>query len=160
MTDFTWTDARVEELKSSWADGLSASQCADELYQKFGAMPTRNAIIGKVHRLGLEGRKKIAFIRYAKPKSSRPRKPPTFQSPPMAIIPTCEPVTFDQLNNNHCRYITSGEGRDALFCGADKEPGISYCSHHAQLCFAGHVTLGAAEAEIRRRLMARKARAA
>ena len=44
----TWTDERVELLKKLWADGLSASQIAGEL----GGI-TRNAVIGKVHRLGL-----------------------------------------------------------------------------------------------------------
>ena len=48
-----WTDERVELLKKLWADGLSASQIAAEL----GGI-TRNAVIGKVHRLGLSGRAK------------------------------------------------------------------------------------------------------
>src|SRR6187431_1517061 len=61
----TWTDERVEQLKKLWSDGLSASQIAAEL----GGI-TRNAVIGKVHRLGLSGRAKS-------PSSSapRPRKP-------------------------------------------------------------------------------------
>ena len=61
----SWTDERVELLKKLWADGLSASQIAGEL----GGI-TRNAVIGKVHRLGLSGRAKS-------PSSSapRPRKP-------------------------------------------------------------------------------------
>src|SRR5205823_14144104 len=47
----TWTDERVETLKRLWAEGLSASQIAAAL----GGV-TRNAVIGKVHRLGLSGR--------------------------------------------------------------------------------------------------------
>ena len=43
-----WTDDRVEILKKLWAEGLSASQIARELGDV-----TRNAVIGKVHRLGL-----------------------------------------------------------------------------------------------------------
>src|SRR6202048_1388517 len=43
----SWTDERVENLKKLWSDGLSASQIAAEL----GGI-TRNAVIGKVHRLG------------------------------------------------------------------------------------------------------------
>ncbi|WP_281409432.1 GcrA family cell cycle regulator, partial [Oharaeibacter diazotrophicus] len=49
----SWTDERVERLKTLWAEGLSASQIAAEL----GSV-TRNAVIGKVHRLGLSGRAK------------------------------------------------------------------------------------------------------
>src|SRR5258706_8950328 len=62
-----WTDERVELLKKLWTDGLSASQIAAEL----GGI-TRNAVIGKVHRLGLSGRAKS-------PSSTapRPRKPRT-----------------------------------------------------------------------------------
>src|SRR5674476_1361862 len=47
----SWTDERVALLTKLWADGLSASQIAAEL----GGI-TRNAVIGKVHRLGLSGR--------------------------------------------------------------------------------------------------------
>ena len=47
-----WTEDRVETLKKLWADGLSASQIAGKL----GMGVTRNAVIGKVHRLGLSNR--------------------------------------------------------------------------------------------------------
>lgn len=56
-----WTDERVELLKKLWLEGLSASQIAGVL----GEGVTRNAVIGKVHRLKLSGR--------AKPASSTPR---------------------------------------------------------------------------------------
>lgn len=49
----SWTDERVEKLKTLWAEGLSASQIAGVLGEV-----TRNAVIGKVHRLGLAGRAK------------------------------------------------------------------------------------------------------
>lgn len=49
-----WTDKRVERLKTLWAEGLSASQIAAEL----GGV-TRNAVIGKVCRLGLAARRRI-----------------------------------------------------------------------------------------------------
>ena len=48
-----WTDERVAKLTKLWGDGLSASQIAAELGEV-----TRNAVIGKVHRLGLSGRTK------------------------------------------------------------------------------------------------------
>ena len=47
----SWTDERIERLKKMWADGATASQIADEL----GGV-SRNAVIGKAHRLGLEQR--------------------------------------------------------------------------------------------------------
>src|SRR4029078_9493946 len=51
MTVLTWSDDRVEQLKKLWEGGLSASQIAAEL-----GNVTRNAGIGKVHRLGLSRR--------------------------------------------------------------------------------------------------------
>lgn len=48
----SWTDERVERLSTLWLEGRSASQIATEL----GEGVSRNAVIGKVHRLGLSGR--------------------------------------------------------------------------------------------------------
>ena len=47
----SWTDERIERLKDLWTQGMTASQIADEL----GGV-SRNAVIGKVHRLGLQSR--------------------------------------------------------------------------------------------------------
>jgi len=62
----TWTDERVENLKKLWSDGLSASQIAAEL----GGI-TRNAVIGKVHRLGLSGRAKSPTSAAPRPRKAR-----------------------------------------------------------------------------------------
>ena len=59
----SWTDERIEMLKRLWLDGLSASKIASQL----GNAITRNAVIGKVHRMGLSGR--------AKTTSSLPTRP-------------------------------------------------------------------------------------
>ena len=59
-----WTDERVELLKKLWADGLSASQIAGQL----GGV-TRNAVIGKVHRLKLSGRGKTTS---SQPRAKKP----------------------------------------------------------------------------------------
>ena len=73
-----WTDDRVELLKKLWNDGLSASQIAAEL-----GNVTRNAVIGKVHRLGLSGRAKSpgsATPRPRKPVSRPPSHPAGHQN--------------------------------------------------------------------------------
>ena len=62
----TWTDERVESLKKLWGEGLSASQIAAEL----GGI-TRNAVIGKVHRLGLSGRAKSPSASAPRPRKAR-----------------------------------------------------------------------------------------
>jgi GcrA cell cycle regulator len=51
MAQMSWTDERIERLKSLWTQGVTASQIADEL----GGV-SRNAVIGKAHRLGLQSR--------------------------------------------------------------------------------------------------------
>nr|HQU70336.1 GcrA family cell cycle regulator [Albidovulum sp.] len=63
----SWTDERVETLKKMWADGQSASQIAKEL----GGV-TRNAVIGKVHRLGLSNRVGAAPEPAPKAKAAEP----------------------------------------------------------------------------------------
>ncbi|MCA8902907.1 MAG: GcrA cell cycle regulator, partial [Hyphomonas sp.] len=69
----SWTEERVSALKKLWAEGHSASQIAKQL----GGV-TRNAVIGKVHRLGLSGR--------ATP--SRPvKRPPRLARPKPRILP-------------------------------------------------------------------------
>ncbi len=65
-----WTDERVELLKKLWAEGLSASQIAGRL----GGV-TRNAVIGKVHRLGLSNRVGSDPAPAAKPKTEPAQKP-------------------------------------------------------------------------------------
>ena len=58
-----WTDERVDLLKKLWTEGLSASQIANRL-----GNVTRNAVIGKVHRLGLSGRATTSRVKSIRPK--------------------------------------------------------------------------------------------
>src|SRR5256714_10279123 len=67
MTVLTWSEDRVEQLKKLWEAGLSASQIAAEL-----GNVTRNAVIGKVHRLGLSGRAKSPSSAAPRQRRSRP----------------------------------------------------------------------------------------
>ena len=95
----SWTDERVETLKKMWSEGQSASQIAKEL----GGV-TRNAVIGKVHRLGLSNRagasapppeKKAA--KPATPKPKRATKPEdkvieVTVTPRKPIVPAGQPL--------------------------------------------------------------------
>jgi GcrA cell cycle regulator len=63
-----WTDEIVEQLKQHWIDGKSASQIAGLL----GNGVTRNAVIGKVHRLGLAGRDKTPSASIPRPRRMAP----------------------------------------------------------------------------------------
>ena len=66
-----WTDERVEKLKKLWSEGLSASQIAAQL----GGV-SRNAVIGKVHRLSLPGRAKAGGGTTAAARPKRPTSAP------------------------------------------------------------------------------------
>ncbi|MCV2893519.1 GcrA family cell cycle regulator [Lentibacter sp. XHP0401] len=79
----SWTDDRVEVLKKMWGEGQSASQIAKEL----GGV-TRNAVIGKVHRLGLSNRTTTGAAKTdAKPSTAAPKKPSKPKAAPAAKKP-------------------------------------------------------------------------
>jgi GcrA cell cycle regulator len=107
----SWTDERVETLKKMWADGQSASQIAKEL----GGV-TRNAVIGKVHRLGLSNRvgappepapKAKAAEPAPKPAEARPAaaKPAASTPPRAAEKPAPEPAPVATHGGNGRRPI-------------------------------------------------------
>jgi GcrA cell cycle regulator len=75
----SWTDEIVEQLKQHWGEGKSASQIASLLGHGF----SRNAVIGKVHRLGLAGRAKSPS-----PAAPRPRQPRTLLAGPRPARPS------------------------------------------------------------------------
>jgi GcrA cell cycle regulator len=70
----SWTDERIDRLKDLWSNGMTASQIADEL----GGV-SRNAVIGKAHRLGLQSR----------PSPVKPNEP---VPAPVAQPPAAEPA--------------------------------------------------------------------
>ena len=91
----SWTDQRIDQLKALWEKGLTASQIADEL----GGV-SRNAVIGKAHRLGLKSRpspvKSNDADKKAAPKKAAPApaKAPVAAAPvrPRPATPVAEPV--------------------------------------------------------------------
>ncbi|WP_444452734.1 GcrA family cell cycle regulator [Rhodobacter capsulatus] len=86
----SWTDERVELLKKMWTEGQSASQIAKEL----GGV-TRNAVIGKVHRLGLsnrvEGAPAAPAPAAAPAAAAKPAAPEPVAAPAAAATPRVEP---------------------------------------------------------------------
>lgn len=151
-----WTDERVELLKKLWNDGLSASQIAAEL----GGI-TRNAVIGKVHRLGLSGRAKspaASVPRPRKPRASammlRVARPTLRGNTALARLPsyeldyepdpeiTAEIVPIGQrcslieLSDSKCRWPIGDPGTpDFFFCGGKPADGLPYCMHHARIAY-------------------------
>ncbi|MBB6189957.1 GcrA cell cycle regulator [Sphingobium wenxiniae] len=77
----SWTDERIDQLKAMWEKGLTASQIADEL----GGV-SRNAVIGKAHRLGLQSRPSPVKANEA------PKKPAVSRKPAPAAAPALDPA--------------------------------------------------------------------
>ena len=132
-----WTDDRVEQLKNLWTEGLSASQIARAL----GGV-TRNAVIGKVHRLGLAGR--AAPARAERPRvPSAPRVSFRHHVPPPPVIEE-EPIVFDDgshatvltINDRMCRWPIGDPAKDEFhFCGRAPRSGSPYCEAHARKAY-------------------------
>jgi len=146
-----WTDERVNTLRTLWAEGLSASQIAKQL----GGGVTRNAVIGKVHRLGLAGcatpsRPAKRPVRLARPRPAATGVMPALPRPRLAtaapvlhIVPPLEPVRQEDgstvsvltLNDRVCKWPI-GDPADPgfAFCGRGACAG-PYCQDHARLAY-------------------------
>jgi GcrA cell cycle regulator len=84
----SWTDERIEQLKALWSKGMTASQIADEL----GAV-SRNAVIGKAHRLGLQSRPSPVKPNEPAPAKGKPEtpEPAAAEAPPAPPRPQPQP---------------------------------------------------------------------
>ena len=150
----TWTDERVETLKKLWTDGLSASQIAAEL----GGI-TRNAVIGKVHRLGLSGRAKSPSSAAPRPRKARTHshvlrvpRPSIRGNTALAhayeldveaepelidnVIPLGQRRTILELTEETCRWPIGDPGStDFFFCGGHAGTGTPYCTYHSRVAY-------------------------
>jgi GcrA cell cycle regulator len=103
----SWTDERVEQLKQLWGQGMSASEIADTLGDV-----TRNAVIGKAHRLGLSGR------------PSPIKKTPS------------RGATILALTERMCKWpVGDPKHADFHFCGKTAQAGMPYCAEHAAIAY-------------------------
>ena len=151
-----WTDERVELLKKLWAEGLSASQIAGRL----GGV-TRNAVIGKVHRLGLSGR--ATSSRSSSPRPRRTHVPRANRAPSLMfgtrgnarssrntrteldlapapleelVIPLNERASILTLKEAMCRWPIGDPGEPEFhFCGRKSCGTLPYCEHHARMAY-------------------------
>ncbi|HLW90466.1 MAG TPA: GcrA family cell cycle regulator [Roseiarcus sp.] len=153
-----WTDEKVELLRQLWLDGKSASQIAAAL----GDGVTRNAVIGKVHRLGLSGRVKTATSAAPRirQKSLAPRAPSVGRSsggfrgntalalardmlieaePELredVVIPMSLRVTIVELKEAMCRWpLGDPTTPEFRYCGIQTATDGPYCQHHSRLAY-------------------------
>jgi GcrA cell cycle regulator len=152
-----WTDDRVDLLKALWKKGSSASQIA-----KILGLCTRNAVIGKAHRLGLSGteesrraaaneahrKRQAALCAEMRPqigRSPRPMGLETGKDKTKPIAPTPLPVEppfvsprvpLADLTPSMCKWPIGTPGDpDFAYCGFKAHPGVPYCVHHAQRAY-------------------------
>jgi GcrA cell cycle regulator len=156
-----WTEDRVGALKKLWLEGQSASQIAKQL----GGGVTRNAVIGKVHRLGLSGRAAPSQPARATFRPSRPRpaaqptqapsaprrieavQPRTVSAPsvpaPMPDLPGT--ATVMTLGAHMCKWpIGDPSSTEFSFCGRRASEGV-YCVEHARVAYQPQVKRGATD---------------
>ncbi|MBA3051195.1 MAG: GcrA family cell cycle regulator [Alphaproteobacteria bacterium] len=155
-----WTEDRVGALKKLWLEGQSASQIAKQL----GGGVTRNAVIGKVHRLGLSGRAAPSQPARATFRPSRPRpaaQPTQAPSAPRRIeavqpravaapsVPAPMPdlpgtATVMTLGAHMCKWpIGDPSSTEFSFCGRRASEGV-YCVEHARVAYQPQVKRGGA----------------
>lgn len=114
-----WTDERVAELARLWEQGLTTADIGKIL----GV--SKNAVVGKAHRIGLAGRPSPIK---RKPGERAARTPP----PP----PKPKGKSVVELNAVTCRWpIGDPKDSDFHFCGKKAAPGKPYCAEHAQIAY-------------------------
>jgi len=144
----TWSSERIDQLKRCFQAGLSSSQIAREM----GV--TRNAVIGKMNRLGLS-RPKDALAKHQDHKRAaklaRPRRMRLNIFAQRVMLTTAYPdqllgeaipihegrgCTLLELGHGKCRWPIDGPGADDVFyCGNEPLPGLPYCAGHARIAY-------------------------
>lgn len=128
----SWTDERVTLLKQLWGEGKTAAEIAKVL----GDGITRNAVIGKAHRLKLSSR--LSPIQ-----QNTVKKPKTESAPPRAFKPAIKmpeykgrEVKMVDLDSRMCRWPNGDPQEENFsFCGCDAIAGLPYCDTHARAAY-------------------------
>jgi GcrA cell cycle regulator len=144
----TWTPERVELLRHFVVDGLTCSEIATEI----GV--TRNAVIGKIHRLGLCPVRAPGGS--GRPCSPRARRERAASRRPLLQVLLCDsarvagatvtgpvqsgqPCSLLDLTKGQCRWPLAEAANDCsaelVFCGNEAIAGLSYCVGHARMAY-------------------------
>lgn len=148
ISSSTWTAQRIEQLRSCVAAGMTCSEIAAEI----GV--TRNAVIGKIHRLGLSsGRPAGAPARASTscpPRARHPRVPTQRrllrlaytqaslgeQATSNVSVASAHPRSLVEIAERQCRWpIGDPAAADFVFCGNDAITGFTYCLGHARMAY-------------------------
>lgn len=138
----TWTEERLEALKTHFAAGLSCRQIAAEI----GV--SRNAVIGKLSRLGLSREKTGDGLRPKKPRERRARTGPVPRQQFEMLRQVYDEAAFTEasvvsrqrcslfeLSKERCRWPVNTEAEEFSFCGNTPLAGLPYCQGHTRLAY-------------------------
>lgn len=146
----SWTEERVALLKQLWGEGKTAAEIAKSL-----GNITRNAVIGKAHRLKLSGRasplpangSERVTLSTPRPTNRAPRPSNTNaeRALPIAspiIAPVFEPyvegkgIKLVELKESTCRWpLGDPKDENFRFCGCKTVEGLPYCDHHVRIAY-------------------------
>ena len=136
----SWTEEKVTKLKELWGKGQTASQIAEII----GGV-SRNAVIGKAHRLNLSSKVKPKsfntnsknFIRNQKTEIQLKGRRGKFKS--LLLDKDFEPaknLSLEELTEDTCKYMDGNPNeKDAKFCGRKNVDKFSYCPVHLMIVF-------------------------
>ncbi len=136
----SWTEEKVEKLRELWGKGKTASQIAEII----GGI-SRNAVIGKAHRLNLSAKIKTRSsiqnynINQDNKKNGAQRKSRKSKFKSLLLDKNFEPaknLSLEELNDKTCKYMEGHPTeKDSTFCGRKTVEKRSYCPLHMMLVF-------------------------
>lgn len=127
----SWTEDRVAVLEKLWGEGRTAAEIAKEL----GEGVTRNAVIGKAHRLKLSSR--LSPIQQNTKKIKKEARPPVIRRSSKKIpIILGKQLKMEELRDRMCRWPNGDpQDEDFSFCGCATLEGTPYCAEHAEIAY-------------------------
>ena len=135
----SWTDNKVAKLKELWTKGHTASQIANALGDT-----TRNAVIGKAHRLDLEARapSKQSGLSTSRENKAIRRPAPTSRKAKFQSIlldknfEPEKPKSLEDLTDSTCKWPVGHPNEESFyFCGRKPEGEFPYCKLHVLYAF-------------------------